>query len=453
MNLRTTAVLVAMPTVAALALAGCTASEPEPEGPVTISVMGLPAATNEATRDAFLADVEAFEDQFPDITIEPTDETYDPATFATQLAGGQVSTVMVLPFTAPAALIERGQVADISAEVEEIAGLDTLNPAALNALEQDGALYGLPENVYALGLVYNRVLFEQAGLDPDNPPATWDEVREAADAIAEATGVAGFASMTTEASGGWQLTAQTVASGEQMQVAEGEDFVSNVDNDAAREILEWHQGMRWEDDSIGSNILRSQQDVERAFAVGEAAMIIATPSYFNRFLNQYDGQPDQFGVTSMPQANDAGQTLIGGSALMVPATATDAERAAAVEWINYRYIQPKSDAERAATQAEAESADGVAVGIPLLPLFNQETQDRIAEAIEPYVNIPMEQFMPYIEGVQELEYVAEPPFLTQEMYQVLSSVVQEVLTQEGADIDALLASADEQVSSLLASQP
>ena len=35
-------------------------------------------------------------------------------------------------------------------------------------------------------------LFEQAGLDPDNPPTTWDEVREAAKTITEKTGKAGF---------------------------------------------------------------------------------------------------------------------------------------------------------------------------------------------------------------------------------------------------------------------
>ena len=31
---------------------------------------------------------------------------------------------------------------------------------------------------YGIGLHYNRALFEEAGLDPDQPPTTWDEVRE-----------------------------------------------------------------------------------------------------------------------------------------------------------------------------------------------------------------------------------------------------------------------------------
>ena len=44
--------------------------------------------------------------------------------------------------------------------------------------------YGLPRNNYNMGLVYNRKLFTQAGLNPDSPPKTWSEVQEAAKKIA-----------------------------------------------------------------------------------------------------------------------------------------------------------------------------------------------------------------------------------------------------------------------------
>ncbi|WP_153001346.1 ABC transporter substrate-binding protein [Microbacterium testaceum] len=415
--------------------------------------MGVPAATDQASRDAFMKDVEAFEAKNPDITIEPTDLVYDPSTFTTLLAGGDAPSLLVVPFTQPAALIERQQIADISADVSALGLTEELNPAALDVLRQGDALYGLAENVYALGLVYNRALFEKAGLDPDAPPTTWEEVRKAAKAINAATGVAGFASMTTENGGGWQLTAQTVSGGGRMQQIDGDRATASVDNDAARDILRWQHTMRWEDQSIGSNMLRNQQDVERAFAAGEAAMVIATPSFYNRYINQYSGAPEQFGVTSMPQADSANQTLIGGTALVVPATATPAERSAAVKWMDYRYVEPKRDTERAAAQAQANAADGVAVGIPLLPLFDEATQTRINEAIEPSVNIPRENFAPYIDGVRTLEYVPEPPVATQEMYALLDTVVQAVLTQENADVDQLLSDAQASVDSLLQSQP
>ncbi len=66
---------------------------------------------------------------------------------------------------------------------------------------------------YGIGLQYNRQLFEQAGLDPDQPPTTWDEVRAAAKQIAEKTGQAGYVQMSQSNTGGWQSTIATYARG------------------------------------------------------------------------------------------------------------------------------------------------------------------------------------------------------------------------------------------------
>ena len=47
----------------------------------------------------------------------------------------------------------------------------------------DGKTYGVPQVTDTLGLMYNKALFEKAGLDPENPPTTWDEVKTAAEAL------------------------------------------------------------------------------------------------------------------------------------------------------------------------------------------------------------------------------------------------------------------------------
>ena len=43
-------------------------------------------------------------------------------------------------------------------------------PAALDALTVDGQLYGLPFMDFDVGLLYNKALFKQAGLNPNDPP-------------------------------------------------------------------------------------------------------------------------------------------------------------------------------------------------------------------------------------------------------------------------------------------
>jgi multiple sugar transport system substrate-binding protein len=44
---------------------------------------------------------------------------------------------------------------------------------------EDGQLYGVPSEFNATAFAINKAHFEDAGLDPADPPATWDEVAEA----------------------------------------------------------------------------------------------------------------------------------------------------------------------------------------------------------------------------------------------------------------------------------
>lgn len=57
------------------------------------------------------------------------------------------------------------------------------NPRAAILGDVDGITYGIPYVFSTPMLFYNADLFRKAGLDPDKPPATWDEVRAAATAI------------------------------------------------------------------------------------------------------------------------------------------------------------------------------------------------------------------------------------------------------------------------------
>jgi ABC-type glycerol-3-phosphate transport system substrate-binding protein len=51
---------------------------------------------------------------------------------------------------------------------------------SLVGMLQNNTLFGIPFEWNALDLYYNRGEFLRAGLDPDNPPQTWEEVTEAA---------------------------------------------------------------------------------------------------------------------------------------------------------------------------------------------------------------------------------------------------------------------------------
>ena len=54
----------------------------------------------------------------------------------------------------------------------------------------DGKTYGVPQVTDTLGLMYNKALFEKAGIT--EPPATWDEVAEVSKQLKEKAGVDGL---------------------------------------------------------------------------------------------------------------------------------------------------------------------------------------------------------------------------------------------------------------------
>ena len=76
-----------------------------------------------------------------------------------------------------------GQLVDITDYVKQLPYKDTLTPAHMALGMYEGRNYAVPTGVDGSFIVYNIDLFEQAGLDPDNPPSTWDEMLEAMRAI------------------------------------------------------------------------------------------------------------------------------------------------------------------------------------------------------------------------------------------------------------------------------
>src|SRR5690606_6428575 len=58
-------------------------------------------------------------------------------------------------------------------------------PALWSEMRWQEHVYALPVNSTSYALFYNKTLFRAAGLDPEAPPETWDEVAEAARRLTE----------------------------------------------------------------------------------------------------------------------------------------------------------------------------------------------------------------------------------------------------------------------------
>jgi len=194
-----TAPSAAAPSAAAPSAVASAAPSAAEHEPVTISVGALrPGVTQEAA-DALFEQIKEFEAKYPWITVEPEEYNWTAPTFTAALAAGTLPDVFTIPFTDGKGLIEQHQIVDIDALIRAFGYADKFNPSVLaNGQDASGKIFAVPTAAYGMSLTYNRDLFTKAGLDPDNPPKTWDEVRAAAKQIADKTGVAGYASMATE---------------------------------------------------------------------------------------------------------------------------------------------------------------------------------------------------------------------------------------------------------------
>ena len=429
------------------ALAACTSGG---SGKTELRVATFPPGADAAAYEAFAEQEAQFEEENPDIDIIGVEYEWEGPTFAVQLAAGSLPDVFTVPFTDAKTLLQNGQLNDLTEEIDALGYTDKFNPIILDAVTgEDGHLYGFPRQAYAMGLHYNRDLFEAAGLDPDAPPTTWDEVREAAKAIYDATGKAGFMEMTMNNTGGWQLVAASVARGGSIQEDNGDGtYTSTINNPGTTAALEYLHELRWEDNSLGSNFLLDWGSINQEFAAGNIGMYSSGSDVYTALVRDFGLNPDSYGLTVIPIENDG--EVLGGGDIAVVSPGIDAEtKAASVKWIDWYYMQKLLDEDAAKRDAEALVASDQAVGTPVLPVLDQETYEKSREWIAEYINVPLDQIQDFFDGIFEQTPVGEAKGKTQEIYSLLDAVVQAVLTDQNADIEALLDQADVDAQALL----
>ncbi len=435
--------------------AGDTATESEaPEAePVTITVAGLQPGAEEEAVAALNARVEEFEAEYPNITVEPQEYNWLASTFTAELAGGTLPIVFQIPMSDIKTLMENGQLADIDEAVNaNLDYADDFNPALLaNVKGADGHFYALPAmSFYAQALHYNRNLFEQAGLDPDKPPTTWDEIRDYAETIHDATGVYGYGMMALDNSGGWQLAAAANSRGGVIETTNTDGtFTATLDDPAVKEQLEWLKALRWEDDSIYPDTTLGWGEINAAFAGGQLAMYTSGSDVYTALVETQGLTADWgYGLTAIPTSNDGG-ALGGGVFAAVSPNATPEQVDAAIKWIDWWYLAKLRDQEQALADAKVKSENGQALGTPVLPIFSQEKYETSLEWIADYINVPLENMEGYTSQMFSQQVIPEASGSTQDLYALLFPVVQGVLTDQNADVDALLAAANEQAQAVL----
>jgi len=421
-------------------------SSSDASGKVSIKVAGLLPTADDAAKQQLADRVASFEEKYPDISIETEDYDWKASTFTAQLAGGTLPNVFEIPLTDGKTLIENNQLADIDSYVKALPYGDEFNEKLIaNGTGDDGKIYAVPaKSIYAVALHYNRNLFEQAGLDPNDPPTTWDEVREDAKKIHDATGVAGYAMMALDNAGGWQLAAGANSRGGVIETFDGESYTATLDDEAVKEHLQWLHDLKWEDGSLLDRTDLGWGDINTEFAAGNLAMYTSGSDVYNSLVESNGVNSDWgYGLTAIPTSGDGG-ALTGGTMAAVTKDSTDAQKDAAVKWIDWWYLSKLQDKDQAVADAQSRVAANPpqAVGTPVLPIFSQANYEQSQEWVKQYINVPLEDMKGYTDVMFTQNLVPEASASVQDLYAQLFPVVQAVISDKDADIDQLLKDAN-----------
>lgn len=188
------------------------------------------------------------------------------------IATGSAPDITYIDNPEVALFASRGLLLDLTPYIEQsdVINPEDIFPGPLSSVTYEGGIYGIPRGANTIALYYNADMFTAAGLDPENPPETWDELYEAAKALTDPEnnvyGLA-FSAVGTE-EGTFQFLPWV-----QMT---GGDY-DNIKTPGAAEALSVWKKIIDEKLASPDTLIRSQWDSTATFNSQNAAMSISGP--------------------------------------------------------------------------------------------------------------------------------------------------------------------------------
>src|SRR5579871_9590 len=201
---------------------------------------------------------------------------------------------------------------------------------------KDGHVYGLPWTTDTWAMVYRTDLLKQAGIE--KLPQTWDELRQASDAVYKKTGKTGFGFPAGSSASGaiWFLANFYWWSHGKALIVQKDDksYAIGVSPQDVAECMKYYKQYMDQGDNPQSNLAASDAhdpSIMRALVTGNQAMGAMPPNTYKEILKAYEdanpGKPAPFASAPFPHLNDTSSSMIGGRMLVINANSNHSEQA------------------------------------------------------------------------------------------------------------------------------
>ncbi len=321
---------------AAVSASGSPSASAQAE-PVEIVVWDKPSA--DAADKAFKEEAfAAFEAKYPNIKVTHVEQTKEKEReqFMTAVAGGEQPDLYKNPYPDMESYIAQGIAADITDLWNSFEGKDGYLPSSLNAATVDGKIYGVPNDMYVTGLLYNKQMFTDAGLDPAAALKDWDSFGAAAQKMTDAAkGTYGYAILGMDWAD-WFFEYYVWQAGGDLTEKQPDGTAKLMfTSDATIKALQYYKDLKFKYKATQKNVVQSLDDNQKDFYTGRAASMIAGSDWIGGLVAK-GMDLNNIGFSALP-AGPSGKapSQVGGSYWILNPKSSPEKRQAAFTYATY----------------------------------------------------------------------------------------------------------------------
>ena len=243
------------------------------------------------------------------------------------------------------------------------------------------------------------------------------------------------------------------SNGVEFMANENGKWVAKFDTQACYDTLAYIKDLKWKYDVLPSNTFMAMTDLETQFSTDQLAMYFRPADEASSLVDTYGISKDNIAQCRVPEGTTGRVAQMGGTVYMVANNATEEQKVACGKWLDFIGMSPRvidGSEEKAEENMKTYVEKGYVVGLNSMPIWStkerQELNDRLNKQ---YCNVNRKMFEDY-EKYDTVTIKPEEPQKCQELYSLLDSCIQAVLTNRDADPAKLIhqAAADFQTNYL-----
>ena len=217
---------------------------------------------------------------------------------------------------------------------------------------------------------------------------------------------------------------------------------ATFDTKETKDALQFVKDLKWKYNALLDDTVINQDDMYKYFGSGQAAMMIRDVPYSGY---SYGLDNSKLYATKMPKGDAGRFTQMGGNLWMFSKNSTPEQIEAGFKWLEFTGFAPEMTAEQEQKFREdcqnTITNNGVIVERDSFDVWtNPETLEKRRAIRREYANVDYNDYKNYFEAT-DVEVKLEPAACAQQLYAVLDGCIQEVITNENADVDKLISDA------------